>query len=115
MCYKQKYFVLAITSNLLKPAYRKLSSYISLFSKRLRHEIQNILVTTVLFDLFEFYKIKRPQFSWQCSAVVQWYNGKEVEGISRSKCKNTSHSAYVATETELVVAKIDGLLPPNFL
>ena len=27
----------------------------------------------------------------------------------------TSHSAYVATETELVVAKIDGLLPPNFL
>ena len=27
----------------------------------------------------------------------------------------TSHSAYVATETESVVAKIDGLLPPNFL
>ena len=27
----------------------------------------------------------------------------------------TSHSAYVATETELVGAKIDGLLPPNFL
>ena len=26
----------------------------------------------------------------------------------------TSHSAYVATETELVGAKIDGLLPPNF-
>ena len=30
-------------------------------------------------------------------------------------CLFTSHSAYVATETELVVAKIDGLLPPNFL
>ena len=28
---------------------------------------------------------------------------------------STSHSAYVATETELVRAKIDGLLPPNFL
>ena len=28
---------------------------------------------------------------------------------------NTSHSAYVATETKLVGAKIDGLLPPNFL
>ena len=28
---------------------------------------------------------------------------------------DTSHSAYVATETELVGAKIDGLLPPNFL
>ena len=28
---------------------------------------------------------------------------------------HTSHSAYVATETELVGAKIDGLLPPNFL
>ena len=27
----------------------------------------------------------------------------------------TSHSAYAATETESVVAKIDGLLPPNFL
>ena len=27
----------------------------------------------------------------------------------------TSHSAYVATETELYGAKIDGLLPPNFL
>ena len=26
-----------------------------------------------------------------------------------------SHSAYAATETESVVAKIDGLLPPNFL
>ena len=28
---------------------------------------------------------------------------------------HTSHSAYVATETELDGAKIDGLLPPNFL
>ena len=28
---------------------------------------------------------------------------------------STSHSAYVATETELYGAKIDGLLPPNFL
>ena len=28
---------------------------------------------------------------------------------------DTSHSAYAATETESVVAKIDGLLPPNFL
>ena len=27
----------------------------------------------------------------------------------------TSHSAYVATETELDGAKIDGLLPPNIL
>ena len=27
----------------------------------------------------------------------------------------TSHSAYAATETELYAAKIDGLLPPNFL
>ena len=27
----------------------------------------------------------------------------------------TSHSAYAATETESVIAKIDGLLPPNFL
>ena len=30
-------------------------------------------------------------------------------------CKYTSHSAYVATETESDGAKIDGLLPPNFL
>ena len=30
-------------------------------------------------------------------------------------CVYTSHSAYVATETELYGAKIDGLLPPNFL
>ena len=28
---------------------------------------------------------------------------------------DTSHSAYVATETELVVAKIDGFLYPNFM
>ena len=28
---------------------------------------------------------------------------------------HTSHSAYVATETELDGAKIDGLLPPNIL
>ena len=28
---------------------------------------------------------------------------------------STSHSAYVATETELDGAKIDGLLPPNIL
>ena len=28
---------------------------------------------------------------------------------------HTSHSAYVATKTELDGAKIDGLLPPNFL
>ena len=28
---------------------------------------------------------------------------------------HTSHSAYVATETELEEAKIDGLLPPNIL
>ena len=28
--------------------------------------------------------------------------------------QHTSHSAYVATETELYGAKIDGLLPPNF-
>ena len=27
----------------------------------------------------------------------------------------TSHSAYAATETKLYAAKIDGLLPPNFL
>ena len=27
----------------------------------------------------------------------------------------TGHSAYVATETESDGAKIDGLLPPNFL
>ena len=33
----------------------------------------------------------------------------------RSDWYDTSHSAYVATETELVGAKIDGLLPPNFL
>ena len=30
-------------------------------------------------------------------------------------CLLTSHSAYVATETELVGTKIDGLLPSNFL
>ena len=35
-----------------------------------------------------------------------------------SKASNflgTSHSAYVATETESNGAKIDGLLPPNFM
>ena len=31
------------------------------------------------------------------------------------KTEHTSHSAYVATETESNKAKIDGLLPPNFL
>ena len=30
-------------------------------------------------------------------------------------CENTGHSAYVATATESDGAKIDGLLPPNFL
>ena len=30
-------------------------------------------------------------------------------------CQITSHSAYVATETELYGAKIDGFLYPNFM
>ena len=33
----------------------------------------------------------------------------------RGFSQNTSHSAYVATETELYGGKIDGLLPSNFL
>ena len=32
-----------------------------------------------------------------------------------NKTPDTSHSAYVATGTELYGAKVDGLLPPNFL
>ena len=35
--------------------------------------------------------------------------------MTRNDHKITSHSAYVTTETELVGAKIDGLLPPIFL
>ena len=35
--------------------------------------------------------------------------------LKKKLCYCTSHSAYAATETESVVAKIDGLLPPNFL
>ena len=38
--------------------------------------------------------------------------GTDQTGIKMS-CPVTSHSAYVATETELVGAKIDGLLPPK--
>ena len=41
--------------------------------------------------------------------------GPKVVMTFHSVCMYTSHSAYVATETELVGAKIDGLLPPNFL
>ena len=40
---------------------------------------------------------------------------KEISQGFQKSWSHTSHSAYVATETELVGAKIDGLLPPNFL
>ena len=36
-------------------------------------------------------------------------------GSKQSISDPTSHSAYAATETESNGAKIDGLLPPNFL
>ena len=35
--------------------------------------------------------------------------------IAAASCSLTSHSAYVATETELYGAKIDGLFTPIFL
>ena len=38
----------------------------------------------------------------------------EIWNLMFIHCNLTSHSAYVATETELYGAKIDGLLPPNF-
>ena len=37
------------------------------------------------------------------------------ENSTKSTYMHTSHSAYAATETESNGAKIDGLLPPNFL
>ena len=42
--------------------------------------------------------------------LERWhYKWKKISG-----CSHTGHSAYVATATELVGVKIDGLLPPNF-
>ena len=35
--------------------------------------------------------------------------------LSVCACRRHKLAQHVATETELVVAKIDGLLPPNFL
>ena len=62
-----------------------------------------------------------------CNAEAAQYGGKlsdisyhcfqMKDGIAFS-CLSfyfTSHSAYVATETESNGAKIDGLLPPNFM
>ena len=40
---------------------------------------------------------------------------KDNWAVQQQRLWHTSHSAYVATETKLVGAKIDGLLPPNFL
>ena len=46
--------------------------------------------------------------------VKKSMNFKTVKmAMARFHTPLTSHSAYVATETELVGAKIDGLLPPN--
>ena len=38
-----------------------------------------------------------------------------LAGKRENECRLTGHSAYVATATESDGAKIDGLLPPNFL
>ena len=50
---------------------------------------------------------------------VNWFFfkflGKAIGLLEVLKPFCTSHLAYVATETELDGAKIDGLLPPNFL
>ena len=53
----------------------------------------------ILKDLFDDYQLSN--FDSKC--------------YSRAYQKDTSHSAYVATATESVGVKIDGLLPPNFL
>ena len=60
-----------------------------------------------------------------CSSPIQWspqrINCNENQNLETAYslkvdfCINTSHSAYVATEKKLYGAKIDGLLPPNFL
>ena len=39
---------------------------------------------------------------------------KDNWAVQQQRLWHTSHSAYVATETKLVGAKIDGLLPPIF-
>ena len=49
----------------------------------------------------------------ECEAEVQEF-AKFLRTIY-SNSKSTSHSAYAATETELLVAKIDGFLYPNFM
>ena len=45
-----------------------------------------------------------------------WVGAKAFKNICKFPFPAfTSHSAYVATETESDGVKIDGLLPPNFL
>ena len=54
-------------------------------------------------------------FDKKCIAKLVLFKGEYLITLAKHDSLSTSHSAYVATETELHGAKIDGLLPPNFL
>ena len=41
--------------------------------------------------------------------------GRVITGQVLFECRYTSHSAYIATDTESNGAKIDGFLYPNFM
>ena len=79
----------------------------------LKHFVSKVIPNScghVVMD-FESKTITRCNFQFQ-KARRHWFykifKNDNVQGL-------TSHSAYVATETELYGAKLDGLLPPNFL
>ena len=44
-----------------------------------------------------------------------WKTNEMYDTYPEISWYTTSHSAYAATETESNGAKIDGLLPPNFM
>ena len=85
-----------------------------LFSRNVAYLHQRILYSCV-FTIFTslFYPVSIYPFPFPYVSVEYWCDKGCVH--QRIPCVFTSHSAYAATETELHAAKIDGLLPPNFL
>ena len=62
-----------------------------------------------------FQSITSGNYQFYILNIIYKYIHKIQRKIMAQLSHFTSHSAYAATETELVVAKIGGLLPPNFL
>ena len=94
-----------------------LSSYCGLVDAKIRASDKDLPVHKS--TMFVRYK-SGIKFDWNRHGVPLL--GDVILLLPRYTCKtetanraDTSHSAYVATETELYGAKIDGLLPPTFL